>query len=106
MSTTVWIGIAALVALVFAFALLAALDEERVRREWQTFVDANDCHVVEVKDAQSGTVTGPSFGFDGQMSVTTQTVRLPAQECWLCSNGVRYWKKAGMAIDRRRDLSS
>lgn len=102
MSMTGWMMIGGAALLVFGVLYFAALEEERVKREWQAFVDANGCHIVEVKDEQSGTSFGPSYGFDGNMSISTQTVRLSAQECWLCANGVRYWKKAGLAIDRLR----
>ncbi|WP_440411125.1 hypothetical protein [Neorhizobium petrolearium] len=100
MSVTGWIVGLFILLILIGIVVLAAREEEREKMEWQAFVDQNDCHVVEVKDAQSGTSIGPTIGFDGKLSMSTQTVWLAAQECWLCSNGVRYWKKAGMAVDR------
>lgn len=104
MTASTWIvGTVIAVALVVLFSVLDMRESEKERAAWQAFVDENDCHIVEVKDPQTGSSMGPGIGFDGKMTLVHQTVRLPGQECWLCSNGTRYWKKAGLAIDRSRN---
>ncbi|WCA60273.1 hypothetical protein G6M16_007085 [Agrobacterium tumefaciens] len=103
MTTITWIiGGVFVVAAVLMLTYFGEQEEARIRTEWQSFVDQNDCHIVENKDAQSGSSVGPAIGFDGKLTLNFQTVSLPAEECWLCNNGRRYWKKAGLAIDRAK----
>lgn len=91
-----------LIAFIIWMIVLEAQDEERKKAEWQKFVDKNDCHVVEEKDETSASTIGPIIGSQG-IQFGLMTTSTPAQECWLCANGRRYWKKAGMAIDRRKE---
>lgn len=96
------IGGIVLVGAVIGMVFLGAAADEAERKEWQAFVDANGCTVVEQKDAQSGSSVGPVIGMDGKLGFAIQTTTLAAQECWLCKNGQKYWKKAGLAEDRTK----
>lgn len=103
MTNTTLIIIACVVIALAIFAIgLAAGEDAKERAEWQSFVDLNDCHIAEVEDSQTASSMGPGIGFDGKLTMIQQTVYHPARECWLCANGVRYWKKAGMAVDRSK----
>ncbi len=100
MTIVTWALAGLAVAAVLLLTYLADREEMQQQAGWQTFVDQNDCHIVEIKDAQSGSALGPAIGFDGKLTLNFQTVSLAAQECWLCKNGRKYWKKAGLAVDR------
>jgi hypothetical protein len=104
MTPSLMIGFAlpALVLVVVFGVVMTVRAEEKERADWQAYVDKNDCHVVEVAEEQSGSSFGPSIGFDGKLTMGFQTVRLAARECWLCRDGVRRWKKQGLALDRKR----
>ncbi|RRY17904.1 hypothetical protein EGJ57_16260 [Brucella anthropi] len=100
MSYLFWSCIGALLCLACFAAYVAEREAEAERDAWQLFVDSNSCHVVEKRDAQSASSYGPSIGFDGKMTMGFQSITIEAQECWLCANGKKYWKKAGLAFDR------
>ena len=103
-SLVVGFALPVLVLLTAFGVIMTVRIEEKERAEWQTFVDENDCHVVEVAEEQSGSSMGPSIGFDGKLTLGIHTVRLDARECWLCRDGVRRWKKQGLALDKTRPL--
>lgn len=100
MNSLIWGFVAVVICLAVFGAYLSERAAQADRDAWQLFVDSNDCHVVETRDAQSASSYGPSFGADGKMSMGFQSISIEAQECWLCANGKKYWKKVGLAFDR------
>lgn len=51
---------------------------------WQEFKKDHNCKIVERSDGQYGS----GFSSKGNV-VATYT---DGQECWLCDDGIRYWK--------------
>ncbi|WP_428429525.1 hypothetical protein [Pararhizobium sp.] len=101
-SLVIGFALPAVVLLVAFGVVMTVRAEEKERAEWQSYVDENDCHVVEVAEEQSSSTMSPSKGFDGKLTLSIHTVRLDARECWLCRDGIRRWKKKGLALDKTR----
>lgn len=105
MSDTLYIGAIAAVVLIVLMTVFygTAKVQQREATDWQAFVYRNDCRIVEVMDGETNTSLEPIIGFDGKMSLGVRSSSSSAQECWLCNDGRRYWKRAGLAREGAKE---
>lgn len=81
---------------VYAFIFLVALLSLMVyllhkeAREWEEFVEANNCQIVAKTRGRTSKGIGTSFDANGNYVPTVITTREPDRITWKCDDGLEY----------------